>query len=578
MNAEQERIAFNRQVWNRFVRIVVMFTGDPAVGRTALGRFGLLVFFLFGFNGLNVVNSYVGRDFMTAVAERDLDRLITQTLFYLLVFAALTVIAVVSRYIEEGLGLLWREWLTRLSLDRYLRHRNYYRLSLTGEVRNPDQRITDDIKAFTVTTLSFALILLNSGFTVIAFSGVLLDISPLLFGVAVLYAVAGSYLTIRLGRPLIRLNYEQLDKEANFRALLIHLRENADSIALLGQECPLKTKLLHQLEEFTTNFRRIIRVNCQLGFFTTGYNWLIQIIPVLIVAPLYFKGEVEFGVVTQAAMAFMTLMGAFSLIVTQFQSISSFAAVIARLDALAGALVAAEARAEAPAIQIVEDDTQVAYDRLTLRSPRSGRTLVEALTLAIPHGQRVLIVGPDQSARAALFRATAGVWEAGEGRIVRPALEQIAFLPERPYLPRGTLREALLCGCPGRRFSDQHILEVLKLLKLETLVARFGLDTEQDWAGLLGLGEQQLLAVARVLLVAPRFVFLDRPSSALDLQKVGYILDLFSQRSISYVTFEEAPGDLGRYDALLELGIGGKWRWQKVLGGQLSEGLQVGNA
>lgn len=578
MNAEQERIAFNRQVWDRFVRIVAMFTGDPVVGRTALWRFGLLVLFLFGFNGLNVVNSYVGRDFMTAVAERDLDRLIAQTLLYLLVFAALTVIAVVSRYTEEGLGLLWREWLTRLSLDRYLQHRNYYRLSLTGEVHNPDQRIADDIKTFTATTLSFALILLNSGFTVIAFSGVLLDISPLLFGVAVLYAVAGSYLTVRLGHPLVRLNYDQLDKEANFRSSLIHLRENADSIALLGQECPLKTKLLHQLGEFAANFRRIIQVNLKLGFFTTGYNWLIQIIPILIVAPLYFREEVEFGVVTQAAMAFMTLMGAFSLVVTQFQSISSFAAVIARLDALAEALVAAEERAAAPPIQIVEDDTQVAYDRLTLRSPRSGRTLVEKLTLAIPHGQRVLVVGPDQSARAALFRATAGVWEAGEGRIFRPALERIAFLTERPYLPPGTLREALLCGCPGRRFSDRHILDTLKALKVETIVARFGLDTEQDWASLLGLSEQQLLAAARVVLVAPKFVFLDRPSSAFDPEKTGYVLDLFRQRSISYVTFEEAPGDLERYDGVLELGPSGKWRWRLVEGGQLAEELRVGSA
>lgn len=562
MNAEPERIAFNRQVFDRFMRIVTMFTGDPAVGRTAIWRFVALVVLILSFNGMNVVGSYVGRDFMTAVAERDLNRLWLQAGLYLLVFAVLTVVATVARYLEESLGLLWREWLTRLSLDRYLRYRNYYRLSLTGEVPNPDQRIADDIKAFTTTTLSFALILLNSGFTVIAFAGVLLDISPLLFGVAGLYAIAGSYLTIHLGRPLIRLNYDQLDKEANFRSLLIHLRENADSIALLGQECPLKAKLLHQLGEFTANFRKIIQVNFRLGFFTNGYNWLIQIIPILIVAPLYFKGEIEFGVVTQAAMAFMTLMGAFSLIVTQFQSISSFAAVIARLDDLAEALVAAEERAMAPLIRIVEDDTQVAYEHLTLRSPRTGRTLVEALTLAIPHGQRVLVVGPDPSARAALFLATAGIWEAGEGRIIRPALERIAFLPERPYLPPGTLREALLCGCPRRRVADEEILALLKQLKIETLAARFGLDTERDWNSLLGLSEQQLLAVARVLLIEPRFSFLDRPSSALNLKQTEYVLDLFNQLSISYVTFEETPADLARYDVVLELEAGGKWRLQ----------------
>lgn len=574
MKQEQQRIIFDRQVLERFVRIVTLFTGDPKVGRTALWRFGLLVVLILSFNGVNVVNSYVGRDFMTAVAERDLNRMLLQTGLYLLVFAVLTVVAVVARYFEESLGLLWREWLTRLSLERYLRHRNFYRLALSGEVPNPDQRIADDIKAFTVTTLSFALILLNSGFTVIAFSGVLLEISPLLFSVAVLYAAAGSYLTIRLGRPLVRLNYDQLDKEADFRSTLIHLRENADPIALLGQEYPLQGRLFERLAEVVKNFHKIIQVNLRLNFFTTGYNWLIQIIPILVVAPLYFRGEVEFGVVTQAAMAFTTLMGAFSLIVTQFQSISSFAAVIARLDTLADALVAAEERAKAPTIQVVEDKTQLAYERLTLRSPRSGRLLVAELTLAIPYGQTLLVIG-DRSAQAALLRATAGVWEVGEGRILRPPLEQMAFLPERPYLPPGTLRQALLCGCPGK-VSDPELLGLAKRLKIENLIQRFGLDTEQDWAGLLSLGEQQLLAVARAFLLAPRFVFLDRPSSALDSQKIRGILDLFRQQAICYVTFEEMAGDLEYYDRVLELEPDGRWQVFPVKGGQLVQEIKAG--
>ncbi|GAB6066762.1 ABC transporter ATP-binding protein/permease [Methylothermus subterraneus] len=559
MKPEQQRIAFDRQVLDRFVRIVRMFTSDPKVGQTALWRFGWLVVLILSFNALNVVGSYVGRDFMTAVAGRDLDRMLVQTGLYLLVFAALTVVAVVARYLEETLGLLWRQWLTQLSLDRYLAHRSFYRLAMSGEVPNPDQRIADDIKTFTVTTLSFVLILINSGFTVLAFSGVLLEISPWLFGVAVLYAALGSYLTIYLGRPLIRLNYDQLDKEADFRATLIHLRENAEPIALLGQECPLRDRLFERLAEVVKNFHKIIQVNLRLNFFTTGYNWLIQILPILVVAPLYFRGEAEFGVVTQAAMAFMTLMGAFSLIVTQFQSISSFAAVIARLDALADALVAAEERAKAPSIQGVEDPTRLAYERLTLRSPRSGRTLIAALDLNLPYGQTLLVTG-DPSARAALLRATAGVWEAGEGRILRPNLKHLAFLPERPYLPPGTLRQALLCGCPGTQLSDVQILDLAKRLEIEHVLQRFGLDAEQDWS-VLGLAEQQLLAVARALLGAPRFIFLDRPSSALDPNKVKCLLALFCERAVSYVVFEEKTAmDLKDYDRVLVLKADGTWQ------------------
>jgi putative ATP-binding cassette transporter len=148
-----ERVPFNRKIWDRFVDMVKRFTSDPEVGWTALLRFGLLILFLFGINGLNVVNSYVGRDFMTAIADRDKAGFVTQALNYLGVFAALTAVAVISRYTEESLGLLWREWLTRLSLSRYLEHKNYYRLGLAGELGNPDQRIADDVRTFTATVI-----------------------------------------------------------------------------------------------------------------------------------------------------------------------------------------------------------------------------------------------------------------------------------------------------------------------------------------------------------------------------------------------------------------------------------------
>jgi putative ATP-binding cassette transporter len=573
MNVEPaERVPLNRQLWDRFTRMVKRFIADSEMGRIALLRFGLLILFLFGINGLNVVNSYVGRDFMTAIADRDKAGFVTQALYYIAVFAALTVVAVISRYTEESLGLLWREWLTRRMLDRYLGHKNYYRLGLAGEIGNPDQRIAEDARAFTVTTLSFMLMLLNSSFTIVAFSGVLWTISPLLFVVAVLYAVTGSYLAIRLGRPLIRLNYDQLDKEADFRSSLIQVRENADAIALLGREGRLHARLLRRLGDLAANFRKIIRINRNLGFFTTGYNWLIQIIPALLVAPLYFDGKVEFGVVTQAAMAFSVLLGAFSLIVTQFQSISSFAAVIARLGALAEAIDAVdpELRAEAPAIEIVEDEGQVAYERLTLRSPRSGRTLVGELSVAIPHGRRVLVAGPDETARAGLLRATAGLWDTGEGRIARPAQEHIMFLPERPYLHSGTLRELLLRSKLESEVPDERIRKVLGALNIESIPARFGgLDTEHRWGGILPLGEQQLLAAARLILAAPRFAFLYRPESALDLGDVERLLDLFVRHSISYVVFDETVGSLGRYDAVLELLADGRWRWSFVENGRM---------
>jgi putative ATP-binding cassette transporter len=573
------------------------------VGWKAKMLFAGLIVLLLGINGLNVVNSYVGRDFMTAIAERNTREFTWQAVLYIGVFAASTIVAVISRFSEESLGLLWREWLTGRLVKLYLGHHTYYRIKERGQLDNPDQRIAEDVRACTVTAISFVLLVLNGSITILAFSGVLWSISPLLFTIAVLYAAGGSYGAIVLGRPLLKLNYDQLDKEANFRAELIHVRENAESVALLHREGRLEARLLNRLDALVANFRDIIAVNRNLGFFTTGYNWLIQIIPALVVAPMFISGKVEFGVIPQATMAFAHLLGAFSLIVNQFQSISSFAAVITRLDGLAEAIeqaqsaeTAATERCEhhrpmiecpicaerlklASALELCEESEDIAYEHVTLRSPEDGRTLVKDLSVSIPQGRRLLIVGPNDAAKVALLRATAGIWGTGAGRIARPEDRQLYFLPERPYLPPGTLRDLLVRTGQEPLISDDRIREVLAELKLESLLARIGgLEAELDWDDALSLGEQQLLAIARLLLAKPRFAFLDRISTALNPEDVAHILDLLSKQSITYLTLgrsrhgkRDTDDKLEDYDAALELAEDGTWVWRWIGAGQIVE-------
>ena len=334
----------------RFVRAVRTFA-QSEVGWKAKLIFAALVLLLCAANALNVVNSYVGRNFMTAIADRDMSGFVRQAFIYIGVFAALTLVAVIARFGEERLGLLWRDTMTRSILRQYLADGTYQRLNASEAIANPDQRISEDVRAFTVTTLSFVLMALNSAFTIAAFSRVLWTISPLLFGVAVLYAAGGSFFTIVLGRPLIRLSYDQLDKEASFRSGLIHVRDNAEAIMLAREEYGQTTQLLARLDDLVANFRKITSINRNVGFFATGYNWMIQIIPALIIAPAFIERKIEFGVITQSAIAFSTLVAAFSLIVTQFQSLSSFAAVVARLSALVEAFEppsAPEAREGSP--------------------------------------------------------------------------------------------------------------------------------------------------------------------------------------------------------------------------------------
>ncbi len=314
------------------------------VGWKAKLMFGAILVLLIGANSLNVANSFVNRNLMSAIAERHIAAFVWQAELTLAVFAGSTIVAVLARFAEERLGLLWREFVTERAVAAYMANATYYRLAMPGELANPDQRIAEDTRAFTATTLSFTLMTINSGFTILSFSGVMWSISPLLLVISVVYAAFGSYLTIKLARPLVKLNSDQLDREASFRSALIHVRDNAESI-MLGHEGERETtQLSERLQRVVENFRRITTVNRNVGFFSTGYNWLIQLIPILIIAPAFMRGEVEFGVITQSAMVFTTLVAAFSLVVTQFQALSTYAAVVSRLGSLLDAF-----ESEAPA-------------------------------------------------------------------------------------------------------------------------------------------------------------------------------------------------------------------------------------
>ncbi len=567
----EHRVPITRLTWARLGRAVSDFA-NCEVGWRARGLFALLIALLFAFNALNVLNSYVGRDFMTAISNRDSAGFTRQAIAYLGVFAASALVGAIYSFSEQRLGLLWREWLTRQLLGSYLERRAYYRLSAAGVLTSPDERIAEDVRAFTATTLSFVLMLCNATVTVVAFSGVLWSISRTLFAVAVLYAACGSALTVLFGRPLVWLNYNQLDKEADFRANLVHVQANAESIALLGREGRLGARLRRRFDDLTANMRRIIAVNRNLALFTNGYNYLIQIIPALVVAPLFIRGEVEFGVITQSAMAFSTLLGALSLVVTQFQSISSFAAVVSRLGSLGEAMEHVRSPAAAH-IDVHEDEARVAYEGLTLLSPGSDHVLVRELSVSVPRGTRVLIVGPNDAAKVALFRATAGIWENGSGRIVRPGLDAIFFLPERPYLPPGTLRDVLVRTGQEGVIGAAQIATLLHVLGLEPVLERTGgLDVERDWDDVLSLGEQQLLSVARVILAAPRFAFLERPRRALGSEEGDRILSLLWERSITYLTLGDGSDGLDDYDAVLELAGDGGWTWKSVEAGR--EGVE----
>ncbi len=519
----------------------------------------MLISLLLLMNGLNVVNSYVGRDFMTAIADRHPRRYSTYALLYLGVFACSTVTAVFSRFSEERLRILWRAWLTGTLIDRYLSDHACFRLGAREEIDNPDERITEDAKSYTQTTLSFFILTLNSTLTSVAFLGVLWSITPWLVVVAFVYSAVGSLSAIFMGRRLVRLNNLQLKKEADLRYALIQVRDQSQSVVVTGAVQSMKERLHERLRAVVENTKFIISVTRNLGFVTVGYNYLIQLVPLLVVAPLYLQGKVEFGVVTQSAMAFSQVIGAFSLIVTQFEALSSFAAVNERLNTIWEAIDQACVPSES-ALEVAEDEHRVAFENLTLEAPKSRQPLVRDLSLSLPRGKNLLVVGPNDAAKNALFMATARVWEEGEGRIIRPRQERMVFLSQQPVLARGTLRQRLSSFAPGTEFSEDRLNGALRDVGLDPVLERVGgWDKHHDPATEFLPHEQQLLKVARLLLARPQFVFLNKVHESMSPEQVDLLYRRLGESSINYLTVGDEQ-DLGKYhDTVLEIGEDGGW-------------------
>jgi len=511
-------------------------------------------------NGLNIVNSYVGRDFMTSIVDRDTRKYVLYAVYYAIVFVGSAATGAFYRFSESRLRLTWRASATRKLIDRYLANHTFFRLTAAQEIDNPDQRITEDVKSFTAIALSIALLCANGTITCLAFLGVLWSIDPWLVVAAISYAAVGSVLTLVFGRPLVGLNNLALKLEAELRYRLIRVREAAEPIAVASSEPAVEEHLFRRLDDVVKNERGIISVSRNVSMFTGLYNYMIQLLPVLIVVPRFLHGKVEFGVVTQSAMAFSQVMGALSLIVTQFETLSSFAAVAERLQAMVDAT---EGRILRPSkiIDVAETADRLAFESLTLASPVDDAPVLKALTLEVPKGGSLLVTGPNPDGKRALFLAIAGIWLDGRGKIVRPPEKRISFLSHRPFTTLGPLREQLALGIPSERRGDGDLLAALDAVGLASLVKRVGgLDAKADWSKMLSLGDQQRVAFARALLARPLYAFLDHVTEGIAADEACKLLGLLAKASISCVSFTDEHDLAPHHNMTLELFEGGEWR------------------
>jgi vitamin B12/bleomycin/antimicrobial peptide transport system ATP-binding/permease protein len=447
---------------------------------------------------------------------------------FCLIAAVYIVVAVYRTYLNQWLQINWRNWLTRHFMDRWLGDRVYYRISLnqghdiTG-TDNPDQRISDDLRDFTSSTLALGLDLMSNVVELISFIGILWALSgPMhLFGigipgylvwVALIYALVGTWLTHLVGRPLAFLRFQQQRVEADFRFALARLRENTEAIALYGGEAQEHAGLAARFRAVVELWWRIMTRVKYLNALTAGYNQVATVFPIVVAAPRYFSGAIALGGLTRISSAFGQVQGSMSWFVNSYADIASWFATVERLSTFHRAIDAARQAAGTGPHLAASEGKALSLDQLTLTLP-DGKVLTNAAALSIAPGEHLLVTGRSGSGKSTLFRAMAGIWPFGSGTVQRPAGTYL-FLPQRPYFPLGSLRNAILYPGLPTDLDDAAIEATLRRVGLGNLLGR--LDEEQNWIQALSGGEQQRLAIARALLVKPDWLFLDEATASLD--------------------------------------------------------------
>ncbi len=527
--------------------------------RSALGLLGFLLLMNFAQVGVGVVLTYWQAEFFDAITAKQWRPFVNLLFTYqqsseggtmpglTWLVAVLVTLSVYSTWLQQLLQIRWRRWMTTHLLQRWLADRAYYRIDVASgnavTIDNPDQRLTDDLVNFTgggstesSDTLSLGIDLVSNVVSLFSYVGVLWVLpGPLtLFGVtihgymvwvALLYACLGSWVTHLVGRVLVRLRFWQQRLEADLRFALVRARENTEAIALHGGEAVENTALVQMLDLVVSNFRALMNRLKLINTVLVTYGQLGSVFPVIVATPRFFAGAFAFGTLNQIGVVFGEVQGSFSWFATNYASLASWQATVTRLAAFDRAIEEARKQGPLPSSEIISG-MDFELDGVSLRLP-DGTSLVEGAWLRLRKGEATAIVGPSGSGKSSLFRAIAGIWPFTAGVVGRPAASAM-FLPQRPYVPLGTLRHAISYPADPRAYTDQAIREALEDVGLGEKASE--LDVGTTWTQRLSGGEQQRLAIGRALLSRPDWLFLDEATASLDAQAEAAIYSVLARR------------------------------------------------
>lgn len=493
----------------------------------ARGLLAAVIALALGMVYLDVLFNAWNRDFYNALENKEYDAFKEQLWRFSYLAFIYIAVAIYRVYLTQALEMRWRAWMTRQYLDEWLANQAYYRIEQTRSADNPDQRIAEDLNYLTSGTLTLALGLLSAVVTLVSFVGILWSVSgPLSFVLgaqeitipgymvwfAVAYALIGSMLVWIIGKPLVHQNFNQQRYEADFRFGLVRIREYAEAVALYRGEAQEQAQLDSRFERIRKNWWEIMRTTKRLNVASNFYAQFAIIFPFLVGAPRYFSGAITLGGLMQISSAFGHVQEALSWFINAFSSLASWKASVNRLAGFHAAVTSA--RTQSAGITVSRNNVgAILLDGVTLHLP-VGTPLTAPLSGQVREGQRILVTGPSGCGKSTLFRALAGIWPYGEGSVEIPSQSKLLFLPQKSYLPIGTLRAAIAYPAEEKAYKDRAIRHYLELCMLAHLAEK--LDEADNWSQRLSPGEQQRLAFVRTLLTRPDVLFLDEATSALD--------------------------------------------------------------
>ncbi len=525
----------------------------------------VIVLMLLAVNGINAGIGFIARDLTNALVEKQQDGFYRILGIYACCFAVALPIRVSQIFFTYKLGIIWRDWLSKSLVKDYMTNKAYYQLNPNDEeqtdVDNPDQRITDDTRAFTGQSLSFTLgifdALLTFSLNILILWSISRTLTFSLFG----YATFATAILLIAGKNLVKIDFDQLRYEADFRYGLVHIRDNAESIAFYSGEKPEKSETERRLGEVVKNFNLLIIWRVIIDVMRRSINYAGNFFPYLIMAIPYFKGDIDYGRFIQASFAFGMVEGSLFFIVNQIEELAKFTAGIGRLEGFQSKVEKISQAKIVDNQKTISDYSSILINDADLFPPGSEKAIIKNLNLSIETNQSILVVGPSGCGKTSLLRMISGLWEPNQGTIKKPKTGDLLFIPQKPYMLLGSLREQLCYPTEVDKFSDDHLVSVLNEVNLTSLVERYpNLDVKQDWPRILSLGEQQRLAFARLLLNSPRFAVLDEATSALDIKTEKRLYNLLKKRELSLISVGHRPSLKDFHENILELNGQGDWK------------------